>query len=90
MPATAYVAATRYKLDDYAPYLYKTNDYGKTWTTITKRHPGDDFTRVIREDPERRGLLYAGTETGVYVSFDDGGDWQRLPAATCPSCRSTI
>jgi photosystem II stability/assembly factor-like uncharacterized protein len=77
-PATAYVAATRYKHDDFAPYLYKTNDYGKTWRSITNGIPEDDFTRVIREDPERQGLLYAGTETGVYVSFDDGANWQRL------------
>jgi photosystem II stability/assembly factor-like uncharacterized protein len=77
-PATAYVAATRYKLDDVQPYLYKTNDYGKTWQKITHGIPAHDFTRVIREDPARRGLLYAGTETGVYVSFDDGASWQSL------------
>ncbi len=76
--ATAYVAATCYKLDDFAPYLYKTNDYGKTWTKITHGIRRDDFTRVIREDPSRQGLLYAGTETGVYVSFDDGDRWQSL------------
>jgi photosystem II stability/assembly factor-like uncharacterized protein len=77
-PAVAYVAATRYKLQDNKPYLYKTADYGKTWTKITTGIPEWDFTRVIREDPQRRGLLYAGTETGVYVSFDDGGHWQSL------------
>ncbi len=77
-PATVYVAATRYKLDDTRPYLYKTNDYGATWHAISGGIPGDDFTRVIREDPARRGLLYAGTETGVYVSFDDGAAWQPL------------
>ena len=77
-PAVAYVAATRYKLQDNKPYLYKTADYGKTWTKITTGIPDGDFTRVIREDPQRRGLLYAGTETGVYVSFDDGGHWQSL------------
>ncbi|HUQ42497.1 MAG TPA: hypothetical protein VM052_08345 [Candidatus Limnocylindrales bacterium] len=75
---TAYVAATRYKLDDFAPYLYKTNDYGRTWKKITNGIPATDFTRVIREDPEQKGILYAGTETGVYVSFDDGGRWERL------------
>ncbi|HET7700182.1 MAG TPA: glycosyl hydrolase, partial [Candidatus Limnocylindria bacterium] len=75
---TAYVATTRYKLDDFAPYLWKTTDYGRTWKKITAGIPDGDFTRVIREDPERRGLLYAGTETGVYVSFDDGARWQRL------------
>ena len=77
-PATAYVAATCYKSDDFRPYLFKTSDYGKTWTQITTGIPDDDFTRAIREDPEKRGLLYAGTETGVYVSFDDGAHWQSL------------
>nr|PZN68433.1 MAG: glycosyl hydrolase [Sphaerobacter thermophilus] len=75
-PAVAYVAATRYKLDDFTPYLYKTTDYGQTWTRITGGIPEDDFTRVIREDPNRRGLLYCGTETGIYVSIDDGVHWQ--------------
>ncbi|MEA2515661.1 MAG: hypothetical protein QOJ59_5150 [Thermomicrobiales bacterium] len=74
----AYVAATRYKHDDTRPYLYKTTDHGATWTKITNGIPDDEFTRVIREDPNRRGLLYAGTETGLYVSFDDGGHWRRL------------
>src|SRR6266567_3271209 len=77
-PASAYLAATCYKQDDFRPYLYKTNDFGKTWTQITAGIPGNDFTRVIREDPVRRGLLYAGTETGLYVSFDDGAHWQSL------------
>ena len=77
-PATAYVAGTRYKFDDNRPFLYKTNDYGKSWRKITNGIPEDDFTRVIREDPDRRGLLYAGTETGVYVSLDDGESWQSL------------
>jgi photosystem II stability/assembly factor-like uncharacterized protein len=74
--ATAYVAATRYKLDDTQPYLYKTNDYGATWQKITAGIPEHEFTRVIREDPGRRGLLYAGTEMGLYLSFDDGASWQ--------------
>src|SRR5258708_11618730 len=77
-PATAYLAATRYKLDDFQPYLYKTNDYGKTCTKITQGIAENAFTRVIREDPTRRGLLYAGTETGILVSFDDGEHWQSL------------
>jgi hypothetical protein len=77
-PGSAYMAATRYRLDDPRPFLYKTNDYGKSWTWITEGIPGNDFTRVIREDPRRRGLLYAGSETGVYVSFDDGASWQPL------------
>jgi photosystem II stability/assembly factor-like uncharacterized protein len=83
--ATAYVAATRYKIDDFQPYLYKTEDYGQTWQKITHGIPADDFTRVIRADPHRPGLLYAGTETGLYISFDDGEQWQRwasnLPVA---------
>jgi len=77
-PAEAYVAATAYKLQDNRPYLYKTSDYGKSWTKIVNGIPEWDFTRVIREDPERPGLLYAGTETGAYVSFDDGAHWQSL------------
>ena len=77
-PATCYLAATRYKLDDYAPYLYKTNDHGRTWQRINDGIPDNDFTRVIRCDPARQGLLYAGTETGVYVSFNDGASWQRF------------
>ncbi|MEO9030185.1 MAG: glycosyl hydrolase, partial [Ktedonobacteraceae bacterium] len=77
-PAVAYVAATRYKSDDFAPYLYRTRDYGTTWDTITTGIPDHDFTRVIRADPVRRELLYAGTETGVYVSLNDGEQWQPL------------
>ena len=79
-PATAYIAATRYKLDDTRPMLYRTTDYGQTWTSITAGLPEDDYTRVVREDPARPGLLYAGTETGVYVSFDQGDSWQPLRA----------
>ncbi|HEY0724605.1 MAG TPA: hypothetical protein VGD41_11560, partial [Pyrinomonadaceae bacterium] len=77
-PATAYLAATMYKWDDNKPYLYRTNDYGKTWKKITTGIPDTTFTRVIREDPNKRGLLYAGTETGMYVSFDNGDHWQSL------------
>jgi len=77
-PGTAYVAATMYKWDDNKPYLYKTSDYGKTWKKIVNGIPEDAFTRVIREDPNKRGLLYAGTETGIYVSFNDGENWQSL------------
>jgi hypothetical protein len=76
--ATAYVAATCYKSDDTRPYLFRTTDYGATWTKITDGIPDEEFTRVIREDPARRGLLYCGTERGIHVSFDDGGSWQRL------------
>jgi photosystem II stability/assembly factor-like uncharacterized protein len=75
---TAYVAATRYKMDDNTPYLLKTSDYGKSWKMITGGIPAEDFTRAIREDPVKKGLLFAGTESGIYVSFDDGGAWHRL------------
>ncbi|HEX5601525.1 MAG TPA: hypothetical protein VFX63_03205, partial [Pyrinomonadaceae bacterium] len=77
-PGTAYVAATMYKWDDNKPYLYRTSDYGKTWKKITNGIPDTTFTRVIREDPNKRGLLYAGTETGMYVSFDNGEHWQSM------------
>ena len=72
---TCYVAATRYKLGDFQPYLYKTTDYGQTWTKITNGINNEHFTRVVREDPKRKGLLYAGTETGMYISFNDGANW---------------
>jgi photosystem II stability/assembly factor-like uncharacterized protein len=72
---TAYVAATSYKFGNYTPYLYKTTDYGKTWTMITKGIKNNHYTRAIRSDKVREGLLYAGTEWGMYVSFDDGASW---------------
>ncbi len=78
--ATVYLAATRYKLDDPAPYLYKTTDYGQSWTKIVNGIPADDYTRVIRADPARKGLLYVGTELGLYVSVDDGANWVRWGA----------
>ncbi|MGZ8377264.1 MAG: WD40/YVTN/BNR-like repeat-containing protein [Gemmatirosa sp.] len=77
----AYVAVLRYLLGDFKPYLYATNDYGKTWRLLTPGDngiPADEPTRVVREDPARAGLLYAGTEFGMYVSFDDGRRWQSL------------
>jgi len=77
-PGTAYVAANRYQQDDFKPYLWKTTDYGRTWTPIVAGIPTGAYTRSIREDPVKRGLLYAGTETGVYVSFDDGTRWEPL------------
>jgi len=73
---TCYIAATRYKLGDFEPYLYKTTDFGKTWKKITNGIEKEHFTRVLREDPKRKGLLYAGTETGMYISFDDGISWR--------------
>ncbi|MCS4435137.1 WD40/YVTN/BNR-like repeat-containing protein [Aquiflexum gelatinilyticum] len=71
-----YFAATGYKNGDYAPYIYKTSDYGKTWTKITSGIDGQHFTRVVRADPAKKGILYAGTETGMYISFNDGADWK--------------
>lgn len=73
---TCYVAGTKYKTGDFAPYLYKTTNYGKSWTKITNGISEEHFTRVIREDPKRKGVLYAGTETGMYISFNDGKDWK--------------
>jgi photosystem II stability/assembly factor-like uncharacterized protein len=75
---TAYVAVDRHQLDDLRPYVYKTSDYGKTWTKLSKGIPETTFVRAVREDPKKKGLLYAGTETGVYVSFNDGADWRSL------------
>jgi photosystem II stability/assembly factor-like uncharacterized protein len=73
--ATAYIATTRYKFNDFTPSVWKTTDYGKTWTNISKGIPNGAYTRVIREDPEQAGLLYCGTETGLYISYDGGGKW---------------
>ncbi|WP_299223746.1 glycosyl hydrolase [uncultured Psychroserpens sp.] len=72
---TCYVAGTKYKTGDFKPYLYKTNDYGETWQKITSGIHPEHFTRVLREDPKQKGLLYAGTETGMYISFNDGQNW---------------
>ena len=74
-PGGAYLAGTMYKSGDYRPYLYKTSDYGNTWELITSGIDALHFTRVVRSDPGREGLLYAGTEYGMYVSFDDGASW---------------
>ncbi|MCC6719092.1 MAG: glycosyl hydrolase [Acetobacteraceae bacterium] len=76
---TVYVAATRYKLSDYKPYLYRTSDGGRSWTSINGNFPEGEITRVVRADPVRRGLLFAGTETGVFFTLDDGASWARLP-----------
>ncbi|WP_289028806.1 glycosyl hydrolase [uncultured Algoriphagus sp.] len=75
-PATAYIATTRYKFNDYTPAIYKTTDYGKTWTNISKGIPYGAFTRVVREDTEKEGLLFAGTEQGMYISRDGGTNWE--------------
>jgi photosystem II stability/assembly factor-like uncharacterized protein len=77
-PGTAYVAVDRHQNDDFRPHIYRTSDYGKTWTAIVKGIPDTTFVRAVREDPKKRGLLYAGTEMGVFVSFNDGADWRPL------------
>lgn len=80
-PGRVYVAAYNYRLDDSHPYLFRTDDYGQSWRLLTNGSngiPGDHFTRVVREDPVRQGLLFAGTELGIYFSIDDGGHWQSL------------
>ncbi|MEL6981036.1 MAG: glycosyl hydrolase, partial [Actinomycetota bacterium] len=83
---TVYMTVARHKMGDYAPYVFKTTNWGDTWTAITAGLPADDFCRVIREDPNRQGLLYVGTELGLYASFDDGANWQSLQAnlPVCP------
>lgn len=75
---TAFVAATRYKLSDYKPYLFKTTDGGKTWTSVNGDLPNDEITRVVRQDPTAAGLLFVGTETGVFRSIDGGAHWVRM------------
>ncbi|MBI4471573.1 MAG: glycosyl hydrolase, partial [Acidobacteria bacterium] len=80
-PGRAHIAVFRYRQNDFSPFIFRTNDYGKTWQKLTDGTngiPANHFVRVVREDPDRKGLLYAGTEFGMYVSFDDGAHWQRL------------
>jgi photosystem II stability/assembly factor-like uncharacterized protein len=79
---TAYAAVDRHRLDDDRPYIYRTLDGGRSWRNVTRGIPADSFVNAVREDPQRRGLLYAGTETGVFLSFDDGETWQPLQLAT--------
>jgi photosystem II stability/assembly factor-like uncharacterized protein len=93
---TTYVAAYRYLLGDFAPYIFRTDDFGKSWTRLTDGKNGiaeDEPTRVVREDPNRSGLLYAGTEFGMYVSFDNGARWQsfqmNLPATPITDIKLT-
>ena len=83
--ATAYAAVDRHRLDDLKPYIYRTHDGGKTWQETSNGIPEGSYVHVVREDPERQGLLYAGTETGVFVSFDDGDHWQPLQL-NLPNC----
>src|SRR3989441_12058823 len=77
-PGTAYLAVDRHKLDDFRPFIYRTRDYGKSWTLIANGIPEGSYVRAIREDPKRKGLLFAGAESGVYFSLDDGSNWQPL------------
>lgn len=77
-PATVYLAVQAHKLNDFRPYIYRSTDYGRRWARIDAGLPEDTFVRVVREDPARKGLLYAGTEAGMFVSYDDGGNWQSL------------
>lgn len=77
-PAKAYIAVDGHRSNDFTPSIYKTENYGRNWHKIVRGLPGETFVRVVREDPERLGLLYAGTESGVFVSFNDGSDWQPL------------
>ena len=86
--AEAYLAVDRHRLDDMSPHAYRTRDFGKTWQPIVNGFASNAFLRVIREDPKRKGLLFAGTEFGVYVSFNDGDNWQplqiNLPVTSVP------
>jgi hypothetical protein len=77
-PGTVYIAVAGYKMNDFRPYIYKGTDYGRRWQRIDGGLPMSDFVRVVREDPARKGLLYAGTEGGMFMSFDDGDNWQSL------------
>ena len=77
-PATAYIVATKYKFNDFTPLIYLTKDFGKTWKKITQGIGNEDFARVVREDPKHKGLLYCGAETGFYISYNQGENWQKL------------
>jgi photosystem II stability/assembly factor-like uncharacterized protein len=82
---TAYMAVERHKMDDFAPYIFKTTDFGKTWTSLVSGIPADDYVHAVRIDPRRPDLLFAGTEKGMYVSFDNGAKWQPLQMNLPPS-----
>ncbi|HLO82902.1 MAG TPA: hypothetical protein VK166_18180 [Chitinophagaceae bacterium] len=76
--ATVYIATTRYKVNDFSPAIYKSTDYGKTWVKIVNGIPATAYTRVVREDTKKKDLLYAGTETGFYISYNGGGSWSQM------------
>lgn len=86
--ATTYIVATKYKFNDFSPMIYKTTDYGKTWTKIVNGIPADTYVRAIRADRKHKGLLYAGTEQGLYISFDNGANWQQFQS-NLPICPIT-
>jgi len=86
--ATAYLAVNRYKFDDFTPMIFVTNNYGESWKKITNGLPADNYVRVVREDPVQKGILYAGTENGVYISFSRGEEWQRFQS-NLPLCPIT-
>ena len=87
--ATAYAAVDRHQVDDFHPYIYRTHDAGKTWQQIVTGLPENAYVHAVREDPVRKGLLFAGTETGVFISFDDGNSW-RPCKIICRPARSAI
>jgi photosystem II stability/assembly factor-like uncharacterized protein/uncharacterized protein YoxC len=91
-PATAYIAVTRYKFHDLSPMIFKTTDFGQSWTKIINGLPADNFVRVVREDTKTKGLLYAGTEGGLYISLNDGKDWKSFQSnlPICPITDLTI
>ena len=91
-PATAYIAVNRFKFNDLSPMVYMTNNFGKTWDKITNGLPADNYVRVVREDPIRKGLLYAGTESGLFISFDNGQNWEAFSSnlPVCPITDLTI
>src|SRR6202048_3714493 len=82
---TAYIAVERHKIDDFAPYVFKTADFGKSWTKLVSGLPANAYVHAVRADPRRADLLFAGTEAGVFVSFNDGGQWQPLQLNLPPS-----
>jgi photosystem II stability/assembly factor-like uncharacterized protein len=89
----AYAAVDRHQLDDFTPHIYRTRDLGKSWQDIARGLPRDGYVHFVKEDPKRRGLLFAGTERGVFMSFDDGDNWQslqlNLPSTSYATLRST-
>ena len=87
---TAYMAVKKMLLGDRSPYIFKTTDYGKTWTKIVNGIPANDYVHTVREDPVRRGMLYAGTQHGVYISYNDGEQLADVRRTACPTRRSPI